>query len=115
MAGPVVLISPVPDVGVGDGPFPSPAWIVGPFGDLDRLGSQVAATDADVVVLLGAAVNTDPIDETNKNVLGTFVGGGMKAAELLHASACAFYAFLRYPPSNGGTPTVGLTFEMLGT
>ena len=117
MAGPLSQTLLVPDVGVGPGPFPSPAWIAGTLSDLTRLGLEVAATNDDIVTVLCSGVGglLDPINEANPNILGSFVGGGMKPADLSHATACVYYAFLRYPPPPGGTPTVGLTFEMVGT
>jgi hypothetical protein len=117
MAAPLAQIIVVPDVGVGPGPWPSPAWVPAGFATLTRLGLEVAATGADRVILLGSGIGPgDPIDLTNPNRIAYFTGPGMHAAELLKfASACSFYAFLRMPPPNGGAPTVNLNFEMIGT
>ena len=114
MAALVVQTLAIPDVGVGPGPFPSPGWTATTIGTLTRLGiSNFDATDSDLVVLLGAAVNTDPIDATNPNVVASFQGSGLKAADLMHATACAFWAILRYKPTVG-TPTAGLSLDLLG-
>jgi len=106
----------VPDVGVGPGPFPSPGWVAGTIASLSRLG-LTAGTSADQVVLLGSATGTDPIDASNPNRLGGFAGNeGSKAPILTHASACPFYAVLRYAPSpSEGPPTVGMSFELQGS
>ena len=115
MAVPLAQILLVPDVGVGPGPWPS-LWIPATFGTLTRLGLSVVATGADQVILLGSGLGApDPIDLTNPNRIATLTGPGMRAADLLKfASACVFYALLRMPPPNGGTPTPALNFEMIG-
>ena len=103
----------IPDVGVGPGPFPSPAWTATTIGTLTRFGIlNFFADDSDFVVLLGAAVNTDPIDGTNPNIIASFRGPGLKPPELQHATACAFWALLRYKTT--GTPHAALSLDLLG-
>lgn len=83
-----------------------------------RLGLAVATNQADVVVLLVSATGTDPITEDNPNQVGYFYGAEPSiSANSIDATACTFYALLRYPPPEGtsGTPpTVGTTFELQG-
>ena len=106
----------VPDVGVGPGPFPGP-WVAATnVATLTRLGVGPGATSADRVLLLGSATGTDPIDAENPNKLGFFSGGQPNQAPILtHASACPFYAVLRYPPPVGaGAPQIGMSFLLQG-
>jgi hypothetical protein len=121
MAAPIVQILPVPDVGAGDGPWASPAWIAGSLATITRLGLATNATNADRVALLGSAVGpgggavaADPIDLSNPNLIASFTGPGMLPRELLKfASSCPYYAIVRLPPANGEAPTSGLSLEMI--
>lgn len=115
----VTQLLPVPDVGIGKGPFPSPAWILGTLDELDRLGLAVATNPADLVVLLVSATGStilDPITEDNPNQVGYFYGAEPSiSADSLDATACTYYALLRYPPPEGTSgPTVGAVFELQG-
>jgi hypothetical protein len=122
VAAPNVQILPVPDVGVGAGPWAS-GWIPATVASVGRLGLAVATNQADLIILLGSAIGTEPIDVTNpleiQNQLGTFYGGaGSQNADVQNISGCAYYAFVRFAPPQGTQdpqaipPTVGATFEI---
>lgn len=111
----------VPDVGVGNGPFPSVAWIPGRLRRVFGLGLSTVANESDKVVLLGAIDTNDPISEANENQLGTYYGPGVDNADLYGGVfAWPWFAVLRYPPNpvaleNGApAPTTGLTFDLVG-
>ena len=107
----------VPDVGVGPGPFPSPGWIAGNIVVLTRLGFGIGATEADQIKLLFSPDGAGPIVEANPDVMGGYSGQtGSQDPGLTHATACPFYAILRYPPLPGtGAPQVGAKFYLQGT
>jgi hypothetical protein len=119
MAGTQTQLLPVPDYVVTDPPVPtpSPVWVPAVFETLVRVGLGTS-TEADVVVVLGAATNADPITTTNPNQLATLYGGAAVASvppEPQGLSACTFFAFLRLPPTFGtGAPTIGLPCQMQG-
>jgi hypothetical protein len=105
----------VPNVGVGPGPFPG-IWVASTISTLTRLGLGPGTTSADRILLLGSATGADPIDAQNPNRLGFFFGDQPNEAPILkHASACPFYAILRYPPlPNTGAPKIGAVFVLQG-
>ena len=107
----------VPDVGVGPGPFPSPGWIAGHIVVLTRLGFGIGASGADKITLLFSVDGVGPIDASNPNIMGGYSGEtGSQDPGLTYATACPFYAILRYPPTFGeGTPQVGAKFYLQGT
>jgi hypothetical protein len=118
---PQILI--VPDVAGPPAPYyPSLTWTAATLSKLTRLGFGVNTNQADIAVLLGSATGTDPITPDNQNQLGTFYGGaGSQTPDVQNIRACAFYAFIRYPPPAGTQdppailPTVSAPFEMQGT
>ena len=108
----------VPDWPGGTTPVPSAAWTLSEFLCLSRLGLQLASSSGDVVVLLGGADDTDPLDLSNPNQLWQFIGGAGVAAvtaAIAQIPACKFYALVRMPPPLDAAPaTQGLVLEVQG-